>query len=68
MRPTASRRRPTTMARYRDYVRNDLIPAFGTLKLDQLAHRHLSAFVTEQLAAGRGLTTTTQDTQKAAFS
>jgi len=56
------------MARYRDYVRNDLIPAFGTPKLDQLAHRHLSAFVTEQLAAGRGLTTTTQDTQKAAFS
>ncbi|MBT2468194.1 hypothetical protein J7E97_09965 [Streptomyces sp. ISL-66] len=27
-------------------VRNDLIPAFGTLKLDQLAHRHISAYVT----------------------
>ncbi|MEU7510455.1 site-specific integrase [Streptomyces sp. NPDC042898] len=49
--------KPTTMARYRDYVRNDLVPAFGTLKLDQLAHRHISAFVTEQLAAGRGRTT-----------
>ncbi|MFE2361078.1 tyrosine-type recombinase/integrase [Streptomyces virginiae] len=49
--------KPTTMARYRDYVRNGLIPAFGTLKLDQLAHRHISAFVTCQLAAGRGRTT-----------
>ncbi|MFI6147443.1 tyrosine-type recombinase/integrase [Streptomyces sp. NPDC051109] len=49
--------KPTTMARYRDYVRNDLIPAFGTLKLDQLAHRHISAFTTCQLAAGRGETT-----------
>ncbi|MEU9205028.1 tyrosine-type recombinase/integrase [Streptomyces sp. NPDC048332] len=49
--------KPTTMARYRDYVRNDLAPAFGTLKLDQLAHRHIAAFVTSQLAAGRGRTT-----------
>ncbi|MFD9569882.1 tyrosine recombinase XerC [Streptomyces sp. NPDC059982] len=49
--------KPTTMARYRDYVRNDLVPAFGALKLDQLAHRHISAFVTCQLAAGRGRTT-----------
>ncbi|MFI6649206.1 tyrosine-type recombinase/integrase [Streptomyces sp. NPDC050529] len=49
--------KPTTMARYRDYVRNDLVPAFGTLKLDQLAHRHIAAFVTGQLAAGRGRTT-----------
>ncbi|MEU7599433.1 site-specific integrase [Streptomyces sp. NPDC040724] len=49
--------KPTTMARYRDYVRNDLTPAFGTLKLDQLAHRHISAYVTCQLAAGRGETT-----------
>ncbi|MEU4351279.1 N-terminal phage integrase SAM-like domain-containing protein [Streptomyces sp. NPDC023838] len=38
--------KPTTMARYRDYVRNDLIPAFGNLKLDQLAHRHIYAYVT----------------------
>ncbi|MFE9843681.1 tyrosine-type recombinase/integrase [Streptomyces goshikiensis] len=42
--------KPTTMARYRDYVRNDLIPAFGTLKL---AHRHISAYVTCQLAGPR---------------
>ncbi|MBT2407431.1 site-specific integrase [Streptomyces sp. ISL-87] len=49
--------KPTTMARYRDYVRNDLTPVFGTLKLDQLTHRHISAYVTCQLAAGRGRTT-----------
>ncbi|MFC9821258.1 hypothetical protein ACFWG6_25150 [Streptomyces erythrochromogenes] len=49
--------KPTTMARYRDYVRNDLVPAFATLRLDQLAHRHISAYVTCQLAAGRGETT-----------
>ncbi|QNP69030.1 hypothetical protein IAG44_05950 [Streptomyces roseirectus] len=49
--------KPTTMARYRDCVRNDLVPAFGTLKLDQLAHRHISAYVTRQLAAGRGRVT-----------
>ncbi|PPS73442.1 hypothetical protein BV882_15510 [Streptomyces sp. 46] len=49
--------KPTTMARYRDYVRNDLVPAFGTLKLDQLAHRPISAFGASQLASGRGKTT-----------
>ncbi|WP_371675662.1 tyrosine recombinase XerC [Streptomyces sp. NBC_01276] len=49
--------KPTTMARYRDYVHNDLTPAFGTLKLDELGHRHIAAFVTGELAAGRGKTT-----------
>ncbi|MFB7467723.1 tyrosine-type recombinase/integrase [Streptomyces sp. NPDC056224] len=49
--------KPTTMARYRDYVHNDLAPAFGTLKLDELGHRHIAAFVTGELAAGRGKTT-----------
>ncbi|MEU5060207.1 MULTISPECIES: tyrosine-type recombinase/integrase [unclassified Streptomyces] len=49
--------KPTTMARYRDYVRNDLIPGFGTLKLDQIGHRHISAYATSQLAAGRGKVT-----------
>ncbi|MEW1689236.1 hypothetical protein ACIQOF_15420 [Streptomyces sp. NPDC091265] len=55
--PKALVLKPTTMARYREYVRNDLVPAFGTLKLDQLAHRHISAFVTSRLTAGRGRTT-----------
>ncbi len=49
--------KPTTMARYRDYVHNDLVPAFGTLKLDELGHRHIAAFVNSELAAGRGKTT-----------
>ncbi|MBX9392510.1 hypothetical protein K4749_02575 [Streptomyces sp. TRM72054] len=49
--------KPTTMARYRDYLHNDLVPAFGSLKLDELRHRHISAFVTGQLAASRGRTT-----------
>ncbi|MFF1482406.1 tyrosine recombinase XerC [Streptomyces sp. NPDC058301] len=49
--------KPTTMARYRDYVHNDLVPAFGTLKLEELGHRHIAAFVTGELAAGRGKTT-----------
>ncbi|MEU7599446.1 tyrosine-type recombinase/integrase [Streptomyces sp. NPDC041003] len=49
--------KPTTMARYRDYVHDDLVPAFGTLKLDELGHRHIAAFVTGELAAGRGDTT-----------
>ncbi|WP_371646128.1 N-terminal phage integrase SAM-like domain-containing protein [Streptomyces sp. NBC_00597] len=49
--------KPTTIARYRDYVHNDLVPAFGTLKLDELGHRHIAAFVTSELAAGRGQTT-----------
>ncbi|WP_405704164.1 site-specific integrase [Streptomyces sp. NBC_00069] len=49
--------KPTTIARYRDYVHNDLVPAFGTLKMDELGHRHIAAFVTGELAAGRGQTT-----------
>ncbi|MFJ8538319.1 tyrosine recombinase XerC [Streptomyces sp. NPDC093591] len=49
--------KPTTMARYGDYVHNDLAPAFGSLRLDELRHRHIAAFVTGQLAAGRGRTT-----------
>lgn len=49
--------KPTTMARHRDYVHNDLAPAFGTLKLDELGHRHIATFVTGELDAGRGTTT-----------
>lgn len=51
--------KPTTMARYRDYAHNDLAPAFGTLKLDELGHRHIAAFVTGELAAGLGKTPST---------
>ncbi|WP_345680803.1 site-specific integrase [Yinghuangia aomiensis] len=49
--------KPRTYARYRDYVTNDLIPALGTLRLDDLGHRQILALVRRQLAAGRGRTT-----------
>ncbi|MGW4385398.1 hypothetical protein [Streptomyces sp. NPDC004685] len=49
--------KPTTTARYRDYVRNDLIPGFGTLRLEQLGHRHIAAFATNQLTTGRSKVT-----------
>jgi integrase len=50
----ARRLRPTTVVRYRDYLRNDLLPAFGAVRLDQLTHQHVDQFVRTQLAAGRG--------------
>ncbi|MGP4046982.1 site-specific integrase [Streptomyces sp. 2A115] len=49
--------KPTSTARSRDYVHNDLAPAFGTRKLDDLGRRHITAFVTRELAAGRGRAT-----------
>jgi integrase len=49
--------KPTTMARYRDYVHKDLSPALGALRLEQLTHHHVSSFVSIQLAAGRGRVT-----------
>ncbi|MGW2331432.1 hypothetical protein ACWC5C_37535 [Streptomyces sp. NPDC001700] len=51
--------KPTTLARYRDYVTGDLIPALGALKLDELGRRHIAGFVHTQLAAGRGQVTFT---------
>jgi hypothetical protein len=47
------RLKPNTMARYRTYVEQDLIPAFGTIPLIDLTRRHLSAFVTIQLRKSR---------------
>ncbi|KAK1176868.1 N-terminal phage integrase SAM-like domain-containing protein [Streptomyces sp. NBS 14/10] len=49
--------KPTTVARYRDYVTHDLIPALGALKLDELGHRHIAGFAHSQLDAGRGRVT-----------
>lgn len=49
--------KPTTLARYRDYVSKDLIPALGAIRLERLHHRHIAQFVSDQLAAGRGLVT-----------
>jgi integrase len=49
--------KPTPHARYHDYVAKDLIPALGSLKLDELAHRHIAGFVHTQLAQDRGKVT-----------
>jgi integrase len=49
--------KPTTMARYIDYVRKDISPALGTTRLEELSHRHIAGFVGDQLAAGRGRVT-----------
>ncbi|TVT11365.1 site-specific integrase [Amycolatopsis bartoniae] len=46
--------KPTTMARYTDYVTKDLVPALGAIRLEQLHHEHLAQFVKNQLDAGRG--------------
>lgn len=46
--------KPTTLARYLDYVRKDLIPALGAIRLEELTHHHIAGFVTDQLATGRG--------------
>ncbi|WP_406205147.1 site-specific integrase [Kitasatospora sp. NBC_01560] len=51
------RLKPTTMARYRAYVEQDLIPALGTIPLIDLTRQHLSAYVTTQLRKGRGKVT-----------
>ncbi|HEY2765530.1 MAG TPA: site-specific integrase, partial [Pseudonocardiaceae bacterium] len=49
--------KPTTIARYRDYLTKDLIPALGAVRLDALSHQHIAAFISHQLDAGRGLVT-----------
>jgi integrase len=46
--------KPTTIVRYLDYVRKDLSPALGTIRLEELTHHHIAAFVRAQLSAGRG--------------
>ncbi|MET9398456.1 N-terminal phage integrase SAM-like domain-containing protein [Kitasatospora sp. NPDC002965] len=51
------RLKPTTMARYRAYAEQGLIPALGTIPLVDLTHQHLQAFVTTQLRRGRGKVT-----------
>jgi integrase len=49
--------KPTTAAVYHDYIANDLIPAFGAVRLEKLNHLHIARFIDDQLAAGRGPTT-----------
>ncbi|MFF1360709.1 hypothetical protein [Streptomyces sp. NPDC058297] len=53
----ASGLRPATVARYRAYVLDDLIPALGAIKLDALRSGDLIAFAESQQHAGRGRVT-----------
>jgi hypothetical protein len=46
--------KPTTVARYRDYLHNGLLPAFDAVRLERLTHQHIYQFVRTLLAAGRG--------------
>jgi integrase len=46
--------KPTTLARYRDYITKDLIPTLGAVRLDTLNHQHITTFISHQLHAGRG--------------
>lgn len=46
--------KPTTLARYVDYIHKDLTPALGAIRLEELTHHHIASFVNIQLAAGRG--------------
>jgi len=49
--------KPKTLHQYGEYVRKDLIPALGAIRLEQLRHDHVAAMVAELEAAGRGATT-----------
>ncbi|MEU4117752.1 site-specific integrase [Kitasatospora sp. NPDC028055] len=51
------RLKPTTLARYRAYVHQDLIPALGYILLDNLAYEHIDHYARAQLKAGRGRVT-----------
>lgn len=46
--------RPATFVRYRDHVRNDLVPGFGRMRLADLRPRHVTAWREAQAARGRG--------------
>ncbi|WP_447006686.1 tyrosine-type recombinase/integrase [Saccharothrix isguenensis] len=50
----ASAIKPTTTARYHDYVYKDLVPALGAVRLDALSHQHIALFIHHQLTARPG--------------
>ncbi|MFE9748214.1 tyrosine recombinase XerC [Saccharothrix saharensis] len=50
----ASVLKPTTTARYHDYICKDLVPALGAIRLYALSHHHIALFIDNQLTAGRG--------------
>lgn len=51
------RLKPKTLHGYREYIEKDLIPALGGIRLEQLRHTHVAAFVAELEDAGRGAPT-----------
>lgn len=53
----APTRKPNTVNRYRAYLDDDLIPAFGAVRLESLNHQHVAQFIRRELDAGRGLVT-----------
>lgn len=46
--------KPKTLHQYGEYVEKDLVPALGAIRLEQLRHQHVAAFVADLEAAGRG--------------
>ena len=49
--------KPTSYARYRDYVVKDLVPALGTVRLEALTHEHVARLIVDLETAGRGAVT-----------
>nr|WP_158714305.1 N-terminal phage integrase SAM-like domain-containing protein [Kitasatospora aureofaciens] len=56
---------PNTWAGYRACIERDLVPAFGGMLLIDLRPKHIDAWVSMQLAAGRGRTTVHDEAVKA---
>ncbi|NMO53425.1 site-specific integrase [Actinoplanes sp. TBRC 11911] len=46
--------KPNTVRRHHNYLTNDLIPAFGNIRLERLTHADISRYIAQQQAAGRG--------------
>lgn len=51
--------RPLTLRGYEGYVRRDIIPALGRLRLDQLTRTRIQGFLDDQAAKGRAAWTVT---------
>lgn len=49
--------KPTTVARYTDYVAKDLVPALGAIRREKLGHLHIAQFIHTQMTVGQGPTT-----------
>jgi hypothetical protein len=47
----------TPLVRHRDYAHQDLVPALGRVRLNELSYAHIAAFIRDQVAAEYGCTT-----------